>query len=85
MPDALECFLVLVWLAQTHRVRKASDCLRVPPDLRQGVLFCLFIALVGQPPNRPMQSTPLRVHKIRAILNGGIGPSVFPLYRWRRG
>jgi hypothetical protein len=32
-----------------------------------------------------MQSTPLRVRKIGAFLNAGIGPKVFPIYWWRRG
>jgi hypothetical protein len=31
-----------------------------------------------------MQPTPLRVDKIVAFLKAGIGPSVFPIYRWRR-
>jgi hypothetical protein len=31
-----------------------------------------------------MQSTPLRVGKILAFLKVGIGPSVVPIYRWRR-
>jgi hypothetical protein len=32
-----------------------------------------------------MQPTPLRVRKIAAFLNAGIGPSVLLIYRWRRG
>jgi hypothetical protein len=36
------------------------------------------------PPNTPMQLTPLRVGKILAFLKRRSGPSVFPIYRWRR-
>jgi len=35
-------------------------------------------------PNTPMQLTPLRVRKILAFLQRRSGPSVFPIYRWRR-
>jgi hypothetical protein len=31
-----------------------------------------------------MQLTPLRVPEIGAFLKHRIGPSVFPIYRWRR-
>jgi hypothetical protein len=31
-----------------------------------------------------MQLTPLRVRKIVAFLKHGIGPTVFPIYSWRR-
>jgi len=43
--------------------------------------------MIGQtePPNPPMQPTPLRVDKIVAFLKPRIGPKVFPIYRWRRG
>jgi len=43
-------------------------------------MFCLFIALSKEPPNRRVQSTPLRGRKIVAILKSGFDPKLISFY-----
>src|SRR6266540_7408833 len=53
--------------------RQAFERLRVPGDLRQRTAACLLIALSVLPPNQRLQLTPLRGHKIGAILKSRFG------------
>jgi len=81
MPDAIERDRVLAWLGQAHRVRtsiRTSRCAGV--NSGNAIVFCRFIALWVLPPNRRVQSTPLRGHKIVRILKSDLSSNVISTY-----